>query len=121
MDSIRAELLEVRSTIRPVDAKEIILRIRGASIIYDVAKQELVVNDLRAPAPLIDGQLTLTIYCDRTGLEIFASEGLTYIPMPFQPKPEDKSISLTADGGSAEMIDLRVFELKSAWRLQTPG
>lgn len=115
LGSIHAELLEIRSIIRPVDAKEISLKIRGASIVYDVAKQELVMNDLRSPAPLIDGQLSLTIYCDRTGLEIFASDGLTYIPMPFQPKPEDQSLSLSTNGGSADISDLRVFELKSAW------
>ncbi len=113
--SIHAELIELRTTIRPSDSKELSLNIRGATIRYDVAKQELIVNDHRAPAPLRDGLLKLTVYVDRTGLEVFASDGLTYIPMPFQPKPDDRSMSLNTIGGSAEIIDLQVYELKSAW------
>lgn len=113
--SISAELIEFRTTMRPDDCKELSLNIRGATIRYDVAKQELIVNDHRTSAPLRDGLLKLTVYVDRTGLEVFASDGLTYIPMPFQPKPDDRSMSLNTIGGSAEIIDLQVYELKSAW------
>jgi hypothetical protein len=57
----------------------------------------------------------LTIFCDRTGLEVFASDGLTYVPMPFQPKPDDLALSVEVKGGSAKFESLQVHELKTAW------
>jgi sucrose-6-phosphate hydrolase SacC (GH32 family) len=64
---------------------------------------------------LRDGKQQLIIYCDRTGLEVFASDGLTYVPMPFQPKPEDRKLDVQATGGGVRFTALRVYELKSAW------
>ena len=84
-------------------------------IIYEPKKQELSVNGHRAPAPLTDGKLRLTIYCDRTGLEVFASDGLCYIPMPFNTKPENRRIFLETRGGTAKVHKLQVHELRSAW------
>ena len=80
---VRAELLEIRAEFEPGEAREVIFTVRGATVLYDTGKQELVVNGHRSPAPLRDGKQRLTIFCDRTGLEVFASDGLTYVPMPF--------------------------------------
>jgi sucrose-6-phosphate hydrolase SacC (GH32 family) len=114
---VRAELVELRAAFDPGDAAEVAFSVRGAAIVYDVKKQELVVNQHRAPAPLRGGRQRLAIYCDRTGLEVFASDGLTYVPMPFQPKAGDLSLTVEAKGGSAKFDTLEVHELKSAWRL----
>lgn len=113
--SVKAELIELRAEFEPGDANEVVFQVRGATITYDVKKQELVVNGHRAPAPLRAGKQRLTIYCDRTGLEIFASDGLTYVPFPFQPNPEDLMVSVRAGGGNATLHKLQVYELKSAW------
>jgi len=90
--------------------------VRGATISYDAKTQELVVNGDRAPAPLRDGKQRLTIFCDRTGLEIFASGGLTYVPMPFQPKADNFDIGVRANGGGVKFNTLQVHELKSIWK-----
>ena len=73
-------------------------------------------NNHRAPAPLRGGKQRLRIYCDRTALEVFASDGLTYVPMPFTPKADDMGLGIQVKGGSARMTALEVHELKSAWR-----
>ena len=112
---VKAELVELRAEFEPGDASEVAFTVRGATIVYDAKKQELVVNDHRASAPLRDGKQRLTLYCDRTGLEVFASDGLTYMPMPFQPKADDLTVGVQARGGSAKINSLRVYELKSAW------
>jgi sucrose-6-phosphate hydrolase SacC (GH32 family) len=90
--------------------------VRGATIIYDAKKQEVSVNNHRAPAPLLGGKQHLHIFCDRTALEVFASDGLTYVPMPFQPKADDLSLGIQVKGGSAKFTALEVHELKSAWK-----
>ena len=115
LDEFQVELLEIRTEIDPGDANEIVFNIRDSMIIYDAKKQELTVNGQRALAPLRDGKLRLTIYCDRTGLEVFASDGLCYMPMPFNCKPENRRILLETRGGSATVLTLEAYELRSAW------
>jgi len=113
---IRSELVEIRAEFEPASASEIQFTVRGATIVYDAQKQELVVNGHRAPAPLREGRQRLTIYADRTGLEIFASDGLTYVPKPFQPRPADLGVSIASKDGPVRFTSLRVHPLKSIWR-----
>ncbi len=115
LDEFQVELLELRTEIEPGDANEVVFNIRDSMIIYETKTQELTVNGQRAPAPLRDGKLQLTIYCDRTGLEVFASDGLCYMPVPFNCKPENRRIFLEARGGSIGVKMLQVHELRSAW------
>lgn len=112
---VKGELIELRAEFEPGSAREVSFTVRGATIVYDVPKQELVVNGHRAPAPLQDGKQRLVVYCDRAGLEVFASNGLTYVPMPFIPKADDLSLTLQATGGSANITALEVHKLKSIW------
>jgi len=112
---IKAELVELRAEFEPGDANEVVFNVRGATIVYDTKKQELAVNGHRAPAPLRGGKQHLTVFCDRTGLELFVSDGLTYMPMSFQPKADDLSLGMLVKGGSARISALEVHELKSAW------
>lgn len=115
LSEVRAELVEIRAEFEPGDATEIRFNVRGATVVYETKTQELVVNGHRAPAPCRDGRQRLVLYGDRTGLEIFASDGLTYVPMSFQPRAEDLSLGLSAKGGPARLIHLEVHELRSAW------
>ena len=112
---VQAELVELRAEFEPGEAREIIFTVRGATIAYDTAKQELVVSQHRAPAPLRAGRHRLTIYCDRTGLEVFASDGLTYVPMPFLAPANDRALRVEARGGPARLTSLQVHELRPAW------
>ncbi len=112
---VRGDRLELRAEFAPSDATEVVFEVRGATIAYDVRKQELSVNGQRAPAPLRQGRQTLTIFCDRTGLEVFASGGLTYVPKPFQPKPDDLSVSVQVKGGPVAFPKLQAYRLGSIW------
>lgn len=113
---LRGDALELRADFEPGSAREVIFNIRGATVVYDVAKEELVVNGHKAPAPLRNGRQSITIYGDRTGLEVFASGGLTYVPKPFQPKAEDQSVEVDVKGGSANFRTLRAYSLSSIWK-----
>jgi sucrose-6-phosphate hydrolase SacC (GH32 family) len=115
LESIRAELLEVRLDFEPGEASEVVLNIRGVIVAYDVKKQELSVAGHQAPAPLRDGRQRLIIFCDRTGVEVFASDGLCYVPMPVNTNSENRRIAIETRGGAAEVDSLDVYELQSAW------
>jgi sucrose-6-phosphate hydrolase SacC (GH32 family) len=113
---VKAELVELQAEFDPGTAAEVAFTVRGATIVYDAMRQELVVNGHRAPAPLRGGKQRLTIFCDRTGLETFASDGLTYVPMPFQPKADNLTLGVRVAGGEAKVGVLRVHELGSIWK-----
>jgi sucrose-6-phosphate hydrolase SacC (GH32 family) len=118
LDAIRAELVEMRAEFEPKGAGEVAFSIRSVPVIYDAKKQELSVAGHRAPALLIDGKQSLVIYCDRTGLEVFASDGLSYVPMPLNLSAENRSLSVEIRGGAADFSSLDVHELRSAWQKQ---
>jgi sucrose-6-phosphate hydrolase SacC (GH32 family) len=116
LSGIKAELALLDVVFEPGKATDVSFNVRGAIIQYDVKRQDLLVNGYRTFAPMQNGKLHLAIYCDRTGLEIFASEGLSYIPMPFQPKAGEQSFGMTVKGGQVKIESLVVKRLESAWK-----
>ena len=116
LDGIKSELVELRAGFEPGGAEEVVITVRGATIVYHARTQELSVNSHRVPAPLRDGKQFLTIYCDRTALEVFASDGLVYVPLPFTPPADDLSLGLKVKGGPVKFTTLQVHELGSAWK-----
>ena len=114
--NFRAELIELRTEFDPRQATMFELNLRGAKIVYDPKKQEIIVNGHRAPAPLVNGKQKLAVFVDRTMLEVFASDGFTYVTIPFIPKPDDQSVSVKVqDGSDANVTSLQVYKLKSSW------
>jgi sucrose-6-phosphate hydrolase SacC (GH32 family) len=117
LDDIRAELVELQMEFEPIENAEIVFNVRDVLVSYDSKKQELSVAGHRASAPLRNGKQRLAILCDRTGVEVFASDGLCYVPMPVNMNPANLRISLEARSGAALIDSLSVYELRSAWRL----
>ena len=114
--NFRSELIELRAEIDPKQGTMVEFNLRGAKISYDPKEQVIIVNDHRAPAPLVNGKQKLVIFVDRTMLEVFASDGLSYVPMPFIPNPQDQSVVVNVhDGGIATKIILQVYKLRSSW------
>jgi sucrose-6-phosphate hydrolase SacC (GH32 family) len=112
---LRAELMELRAEFEPDEATEVAFVVRGATIVYDATKQDLAVNQHRVSAPLRGGKQRLTILCDRAGTEVFASDGLTYVPMPFIPDAGNLGVSVSAKGGTVKFTKMEVHELRGAW------
>ena len=114
--AIRSELIELRAEFQPNNAQEITFSVRGVPVVYEPKTHEIVVNGHRAPAPLHDGTLRVTIFADRTGLEVFAADGLVYIPTAINLDPADQSLAVSVKGGTAQFRHLDVYELRSAWK-----
>jgi fructan beta-fructosidase len=107
------EILEVEAVFEPAESKVVEFLIRGIKVAYDSEKQELSVQERRVPAPLINGKQHLRLFLDRTVLEVFASDGLTYVPMPLIPAADNLTMSLSVRGGSAKFEQLSVHRLSS--------
>jgi fructan beta-fructosidase len=115
LKEIDAELFEIKAEFAPSKDATFTLTVRGIPIRYDADKQELTAHGHKAPAPLRDGKLSLTILADRNGYEVFASDGLTYVPFPVIPKPADRSLSLAVDRGELAVNTMVVRALQSIW------
>jgi fructan beta-fructosidase len=115
LEKVDAEILEIDAEFTPGDAKQVRLRVRGIEIEYDVAKQTVTVAGQPASAPLTEGRQQLRLFLDRTGLELFTSQGRTFVPLPVIPMPNDRSASLEALGGQAEFTRLDVHRFGSVW------
>jgi fructan beta-fructosidase len=115
LQKLRGELIELAAELEPGDVTTI-FNVRGATIAWEGKTQDLVVAGHRSHAPVREGRQRLRIFCDRTALEVFASDGLTYVPLPFIPKPEDLDCAVRVEGGAAVIPSLVMYELKSCWR-----
>ncbi|MCX8109268.1 MAG: GH32 C-terminal domain-containing protein, partial [Verrucomicrobiae bacterium] len=115
---LNAELVEIRTEFTPQNSAIAVFTVRGATILYDSSTRKISVNGHTAEAPLVDNKQSLVIYCDRTGLEIFASRGLTYVPMPFLPQPDNLNLEIKAAAGKINFSSLEVHQLRSAWITQ---
>lgn len=115
LEKLTGELVELRADFDVAGAASIRFDVRGIAITYDTATQEIQVGDHRAQAPLRNGRGNLTVYADRTAFEIFANDGLAYIPFPVIPKADDTSLHLSVTGGQANFRALDVHRLRPIW------
>jgi sucrose-6-phosphate hydrolase SacC (GH32 family) len=113
LTGMKGELLDIRLEFEPGEAKEVELTVHGASIRLDAAGGQWLVNGHKAPAR--GGKQRLTVLVDKNSLEIFAGDGLTYIPFPFIPKDSDQGVRISAKGGAAKIDSLEIHRLTSSW------
>lgn len=113
--NIHDELLEIRTEIEPGKATQVTLDIHGLPVVYDVAKQQLQIDGVNAPAPLVNGKLSLIIYADRIGVEVFTADGLLFMPVNVNIDTADRSLALSVKGGTAKLGKTMVYGLKSIW------
>ncbi len=98
---------------------EVTVSVNGASIVYTAATQELLVNGRRSPAPLRSGKQRLMLFVDRTTTEIFASDGLAYIPLPLVMKPGVAGpITISLKGAPLKEQSIQSVSMRSAWKSQ---
>jgi fructan beta-fructosidase len=96
----------------PAADSEVKFMVNGVPIHYNAAKVELTVNGHRVPALLRAGKQRLTIITDRTAFEVFASDGLTYVPMPLVWKEEARGVKLSLSGAPLKSSKFTVMELR---------
>ena len=115
LSKVADELLELRADFEPGDHTTTNFSVRGIIISYNSTKEELSVNGVNVHAPLLNGHQQIIVYADRTSLEVYASEGLVYVPMPVFPKEENRSIIVSVTGGPVKFNSLDAYQLKSIW------
>jgi fructan beta-fructosidase len=108
LHGVQADLAEIRLELEPGTAREITLSVRGMELTYTPGKEELTIDGLRAPVKALDGRLNLTVYVDRTGIEIFADKGLVFIPVNKNLETSNSSFSFSVNGGESNIRSLEL-------------
>jgi fructan beta-fructosidase len=112
---IHGELFDIVAEITPGDATQIEFNLRGIKVTYDTTEQEISCQRRTTTLKPVDGKIRLRMLVDRTSIDIFGNDGQAYLPIGIALEPANKSLSLSATGGHAKIISLKVHEMKSAW------
>ncbi len=112
---ITGELLDVEADIAVGDASCVHLDLRGLRITYDIDNGLLKCDEFAAPYRPADGRIKIRVLIDQSMVEIFAGNGLVYMPIGILFKPENREISVVAEGGKSD-CNLVVHLLESAWK-----
>jgi len=115
---VKGDLFDIDAEFAVSDAKEITFTFRGQVVRYDISKRSLRVIDKEAPMSPAGDRVKLRILVDRTSIEVFGNDGQISSTNAFVADPELKDISLNAVGGTAKIVKLNVYELKSAWTVR---
>jgi fructan beta-fructosidase len=135
MEGCTADALEIALSVEPGTANEVGLLVRQSAtehttVGYDALRQVLFVdrshsgNDLlrntlpsRHEAPLrpdASGAVTLTIFIDRSSVEVFGGDGRAVLTDVILTSPVSRSTRLYAEGGTAHVRSLRAWTLDAA-------
>ncbi len=117
---LSGDLWDIQAEIEPGAAKEIGVKARGRSITYTIrenaSENTLSSANLSAQMGLKAGRLKVRILVDRTSAETFGNDGEVVIPTCFLPDDNNRSLELFATNGTAKVISLDVYPMRSAWR-----
>ncbi|MCK4960094.1 MAG: glycoside hydrolase family 32 protein [Planctomycetes bacterium] len=112
--TIKPELIDMSIEFELRNAQTVGFWVRGLEIKYDQSSQQFTYATTKVPAPVVDGKVKLRLLVDRTSLELFANEGAAVSTDYADVAPENREISIVADG-DLKINLLVVNELKSAW------
>jgi fructan beta-fructosidase len=112
---LSGDLWDIVAEIEPGTAKEVGFQVRGRTVAYTVGDKALGSANLHAHMDLKAGRIKIRILVDRTSVETFGNNGEVVIPSCFLPEDENRALALFAVNGTAKVISLDVFPMRSAW------
>jgi fructan beta-fructosidase len=68
-----------------------------------------------APLQAKDGRVKLHIFVDWSSVEVFGDDGQTVITDQIFPMPSSDGLALFANGGTARLVSLQIWPLRSIW------
>ena len=110
---VKADLADIVLKVKKGTATKVTLSVGGLNASYDFAHQKL--NG--KPAPLEDDVASIRLLIDRSIRELIGGNGACYetIKGGSSAEPIGK-VSVKAEGGTATIEALNVYEMKSSWK-----
>ncbi|MSR33130.1 MAG: hypothetical protein EXR99_16720, partial [Gemmataceae bacterium] len=97
------EQLELEMQFQPGEGGKTVISIRGVDVVHDAKTGELTCLGSKALLPKGSGPVKLRIFADRTSIEIFAADGLVYIPSAILFKKENQGITVSSLEGDTQV------------------
>ncbi len=113
--NIPGDEIEIEAEIDPGNAKTITFDLRGMPLEYDVTKQKLSCLENQMSMVPINGKISLHLFMDRVAVDIFGEDGSVYMPMAKALSPTNQNLDLSCTGGNAQIVSMKIHEMKSAW------
>lgn len=114
LSGVTGDTFEMEASIDPAAAKQIVFDIRGQKLTWSAG--QLSCAGAAAPLSVADHKLTLRILVDRTSIEVFANGGAVSLTTAITPPESSKGLSLSAVGGEARLLELRLWRMRSIWK-----
>jgi sucrose-6-phosphate hydrolase SacC (GH32 family) len=115
------DLWDVGAEIELGTAKEVGFKVRGRTVAYTVKENaranSLSSANLIAQMGLKGGRIKMRILVDRTTVETFGNDGEVVIPTCFLPEDNNKSLELFATNGTAKVMSLDIYPMRSTWHV----
>lgn len=112
---IQGELFHIQTEIEVESAAEFGFILRGESIRYTPANNELFCLGKSISLKPLQGKIKLEILLDRTSLEIFGNDGRISMSFCFLPDSRNRNLKIYSSGGSIRILSLKLYELGSIW------
>jgi sucrose-6-phosphate hydrolase SacC (GH32 family) len=109
------DLLDVQFMLDVGNAREIELNFRGIPVVIDMKQRQVNCQEESVRLEAYDGQIHIRVLLDRASIEIFAQDGLVYLPLCVIPAEGDTTCFLRAQGGSALAKSILIHKLSSSW------
>jgi sucrose-6-phosphate hydrolase SacC (GH32 family) len=116
LSAIQGDLFDIRAEIELAGASRFVITTRGQAVGYSVKDAEFTLGHAKAPLAPTAKRVRFQILVDRSSIELFADQGQATISRIVFPDPNDRSLSLTTEGGDIRVISLQVNRLESIWR-----
>ncbi len=112
---IKGELFDLEVEFEAVSGSETTFDMRGIPVRYDASAQQLSCGPVNTRLTPIKGKIRLRIIQDHTSIEVYANDGVTYIPLVQAPEAGNRQVKVYSEKGEVKATLLRVHELKSMW------
>jgi len=134
-EGISGRTLELSAAFEPENAETVGLHVRAGNeeqtvVGYDARSDSVFVDRTEsgmvdfhnafaarneAPLALQNGRVRLRLFVDRSSVEVFANDGARVLTHRIFPDTSSNGVSLFATGGTARLIRLDAWSLRSAW------
>ena len=115
LDKITADLVEIEAVLKVGSEGTVTFDLHGVPVVYNMEDQKLSCAGQQVTYEHNEGRISLHLYVDRRAEDIFGNDGRLYMPMAMRMSPTNHTLKLSSKGGGAEIVSLKVHELKSAW------
>jgi sucrose-6-phosphate hydrolase SacC (GH32 family) len=109
------ELLDVHLEMEPAATAQVVLKLRGETILYDAKNKELRYGSKKADLEPVAGRIRLQVLVDRASLEIFGNGGRRCLSFCVPLDPKQVRLELSARDGEVRVPSIKVYQLRSVW------